>query len=471
MRWIVLAAVGVTGIEASAAAQEPVLIRSEQVPITPLAGARVPAGGAQALSAAVFTGNLALPSGNVAGFGAVLGAMNSGEFDYVVVGAPDADSVSGRAFVYKKANTSATFDPPVELIGLGGRFGASVAIRWGTIAVGAPNAGRVLTFSQPRDSNGFPDETQNFVPDARPPSPQFTDTAWGTAVAMSFGMDDPMLACGQSHCETFYEAPLLGDLPQVEWNQIGPAYLIDNGAESEIKALAGHGTDGTIKVFNGMASTGYRSYDFTPDAVLGLPAGIASFTKGIAGTYDYFLVGGVPVPPGADSRIYSVSGGPTSGWSMSTLPIANPTDRLVGTTIANNTDTWLLSNTNAAGTGIAVGAVYRLKVNRSGTFYNYTDDTWSVERLATGGDRFGAALAMTPDFFVIGDPSMPQVSAIGNDQQLVRNMYMSAPSGIVTVQLTVVQGSPPPTITEDPTCSAVPGAVFQASTPRDPAST
>jgi hypothetical protein len=449
------------GTEANASAQEGLLVGRQPVPITPLANVRAVEGnGAGFQALASFTGNLTLPSGNVAGFGASIAAINSGQFDYVVVGAPDA----GRAFVYKKANASSVFDSPVELLpSLGGRFGASVAIRWGMIAVGAPGVGRVVTFSQPLDSHAFPDESQNFVADRGPPSAQFTDASWGTVVAMSFGMDDPLLACGLSHCETFYEARPFGDLADVQWNPVGPSYQIDNGAESEIRALAGHGVDNTIKVYNGDPSTGYRSYSFSPSAVLSLPTGITSFSRGIGGSYDYFLVSGVPAPPGTGSPLYAVFGSPTSGWSISSSPVISSVfDNLVGTTVTNNTDTWLLSNTNAAGsTGASSGAVYRVKVNRANTFYDYSDDGWSAERLATGGNKLGAGLAMTPDFVTIGDPSIPQVFALANDQTLYRAMYSSQPTGAASVSMTVVYNSPAPTITEDPTCAAVPGSIFQ----------
>jgi hypothetical protein len=458
---VVLGLVGMVGTPARATAAESGvrLVGSNPVPITPLTIARRAGGPMQAQAGAAFTGALALPAGNVDGFGAAIDTLTSGTFDYVVVGAPDANRGAGRAFVYKKAYADPAFAAPVELFGTTpGRFGASVSIRWGAIAVGAPGAGRVFTFSQARDSMGFPNEAQPFVLDAGQPIPQRTDSNFGAVVNMSFGIDRPLLACASSHCETFYQVWSGGDLPTFGWNQIGSAYPIDSGYASEIRTLAGHGVDDTVELFNNDGSNNF--FDFTPDTVINRPGDVASFTKGIAGGYDTFLVGAAP-SVGASSRIYMITPQNTTPpltWSMRASPVANMPERFVGATMAENSDVWLLSN---AGTGES-GVIYRLTVNRSGTFYDYADDTWSATLLAMGGQRLGSGLGITPDFFVVGDPDMRQVSAIGNDQQLVQNAYQSDGTHAVTIVVTVVQGSAPPTIHEDPTCGAVPGSIFQA---------
>jgi hypothetical protein len=429
------------------------------VPITPLAIARRTTGAQAQAGAASFTGALTLPSGDVAGFGAAIDTLTSGTNDYVVVGAPDANSGAGRAFVYVKPYTASAFNPPVELFGNSGRFGAAVSVRWGTIVVGAPVAGRVFAYSQALDQMGSPDETKPFILDAGQPLPQFTDTNWGSVVNMGFGTDRPLVACGNFHCETFYPLWSGGDLPTHSWNQIGSAYPLDNGYSSEIRTMAGHGTDNTIKLYNNNGNNIF--FDFTPDAVFGPPSGIASFMKGVAGGYDYFLVGGVP-SMGANSRVYAIFGQGLPlvpfTWSISASPVSSPDETLVGTVMAENSDVWLLSNPNTGNNGV----VYRLSVNRSGTYYNYADDTWSTTKLATGGQRFGTGLGITPDFFVIGDPDMQQVSAIGNDQQLVQNQYQSDGTHSVSVRIVIVNGSAAPTIHEDSTCSAVPGSIFQA---------
>src|SRR5262249_1809174 len=133
----------------------------------------------------------------------------------------------------------------------------------------------------------------------------------------------------------------------------------------------------------------------------------------------------------------------------------------LGNSMAVNSDVWLVSNGNAAGTG-SNGAVYRISVTRATSYYSYTDHTWSTDLLATGGPTFGAGLGINPDLFVIGDPGTRQVSAIGNDQQLEQVPVQSDGTGSVTIFVTMVHGSAPPTVHEDPTCAAVPGSIFQA---------
>jgi hypothetical protein len=134
---------------------------------------------------------------------------------------------------------------------------------------------------------------------------------------------------------------------------------------------------------------------------------------------------------------------------------------MLGKTMATNTDTWMFSNTDAAATH-GNGSVYRARLNRNGTFYNYADDTWTWDLIGVGSPTFGSGLAVGTSFFVVGDASLTQAVAYGNDQQLVRNTYASQPTGAATITFTTVAGSPAPVIQEE-SCAGIAGTFVQPS--------
>jgi hypothetical protein len=394
--------------------------------------------------------------------------VTTGDYDFVVVGAPDANGGSGRVFIYQKAYTSDSFASPVEILPpvSGSRFGASVAIRWGGLAVGAPNAaplGQVYTFTQAQDSNGFPIETSAFVLDEGIPRPFYNDSSFGQQVSLSFGTDRPLVACGSAHCETFYE--VAEGQNRFYWNQIGPSYPGARAFQSETPALAIRGNDNTIKIYQGDLNTGLRSYHFTPDANLGPPFSGAVFGPQVAGSYDYFL-GTVANGGGTSLYAYAPPSAPvTFDWSLLPgNPILALPESKVGTTIVNNTDTWLMSNTNPGGTAAQTGTVYKVQVSRAGSFYSYGDDSWGATPLATGGKTFGAGLALTPSFLLIGDPANRSVVAVGNDQQLVSRTVTSDGTHQVQITLTTLATAPLATVHEDPTCSNITGNLLRSRT-------
>jgi hypothetical protein len=441
-----------TALPSAFARTEATLVRSEPVPIAPLASSATSRFAATSAFAGPVT--LPLPSGNVAGFGSAIATLNTGDYEYVVVGAP----IVGRAFVYKKALDSGSFGLPVELPGSGSRFGAALAIRWGVIAVGAPGSRKVVMFSQPRDGNGFPLESdpRGFQLDTGQPNPILIDGNFGRSVTMSFDTNGPLVACGNGACQMFYQVSLSSICCSYGWNQVGPTPSGQNAYASEIGSLAVHNTNSnSLSIFN---RTSAQMYGATPQATFSAPAG-GVFTGGVAGSYDHFFAG-VSVP-NVGTQFFAYTPSSTSSppsWVQASGAAFSLGTSALGKTMATNGDTWLVSNTD--GSGGSTATVYRIKLDRHGTFYDYTDDSWSPELLGTGSGTFGAGLALSTSVFVIGDPGLGQVTAYGNDQQLVRNTYASQPTQAVTVTFTTVAGSPPPVVQEDASCANVAGNLF-----------
>jgi hypothetical protein len=432
-----------------AQAEAPVLLHSERVPITPLGA---PSSDTSAVATSSFTGPVVLagPGGNVAGFGSAVATVNTGNYEYVVVGAPGA----GRAYVFKKALNSGSFSGPTELVspysGSPG-FAASVAGRWGTVAVGG--SGKLSLFSQPRDAHGTPleDDTRGFVLSPNQPVPFLSDGSLGKSIAMAPTVDGSVVACGAS-CQIFYQTwqnGLAGTTSvDLGWSQTGPTPSGDFAATSSKGSLAvlhpsSNPNLNTVSIFN---ASGAYSYGPSPQATFAPPGG-GVFSGEVVGSYDRFLVG-VTVG-GVGTQFYTYSAGLSSSWSQSVNPVFTMLIPNLGKTIATNTDTWLTSNTDGtSATGTA--AVYRIDLDRHGTFYDYSDDTWTEQLIANGSPTFGTALAVSSSFYVIGDPGLARATAYGNDLQLVTNTYLSQPSGAATVTFTSVQGSPAPVIQEEP---------------------
>jgi hypothetical protein len=457
-----VAVLSASGSQAARAASTPTLVRSESVYVAPLG---TPSLGAPGAASASLTGpvTLPLPSGNVAGFGSAVATVNTGNYEYVVVGAPGA----ARAFVYKKALTSGSFSGPVELIGSGGLFGAAVAIRWGTIAVGAPGSGAVQMFSQPRDGNGYPleDDARGFQLSPNQPHPFLTDGTFGRSIALAPTVDGPVVVCG-TVCQNFYQRwqngfPTGTSSSDLGWTQTGPTPPGDSAYASAIGALAvvnpaSNPNPNTVSIYN---SAGPYFYSTAAQATFGPPAG-GTFTGEVVGSYDRLLMGVSSPGNGTQFFTYSASSLSPLTWAQSVNPVFTLPPVGMGRTMATNTDTWLTSNTD--GTSPAGAAtVYRITLDRHGTFYDYSDDTWSQELIASGTSTFGTGLALSTSFYVIGDPGLAQATAYGNDLQLMRNMYSSQPTGVATVTFTTVVGSPPPIIQEYSDCSNMPSTVFQ----------
>jgi hypothetical protein len=439
----------------------PTIVHSENVYIAPLGSTPNVPGRAAALSSSLSGPvSLALPGGNVAGFGTAVATVNTGVYEYVVVGAPGA----GRAFVYKKALTSGSFTGPTELAGSGSRFGGAVAIRWGTIAVGAPGSGTVSMFSQPRDGNGFPleDDPRGFQPSPSQPRPSLTDVTFGRSIAMPPSVDGPVVVCGSSVCQMFYQVwqqgfpPVTGSL-DLGWNQSGPTPPGNSAFASPIGALAvvnpsGFPNPNSVGLYD---SSGAFTYGPGAQATFAAPGG-GTFTGEVAGAYDRFLVGVSVGGLGTQFFTYSPSSpSPPLTWAASANPAFTLLVSGLGKTMATNTDTWLVSNTDGSVTG-GSASVYRINLNRNGTYYDYSDDTWTEDLIANGSSTFGAGLALSTSFFVIGDSGLGQAVAYGNDQQLVRNTYLSQPTGAATVTFTTVAGSAAPVIQEE-SCTGIAG--------------
>ena len=432
------------------------------IPITPLAGLN--RGGALSRAAASSIGivNLPSPTGNINGFGTSIATTSTGYFDYVVVGAPGA----ARAFVYKKALTSDAFSAPIELFpqhGTTAGFGASVAIRWGTIAVGA--LGAVHTFSQTRDAMGSPIESSSFDADPVPPVPFYNDSNFGAVVSLDSAFDGLLLACGNAHCETFYTS--YGSLSTF-WHFIGVSRPGDHGTTTIYPvALATQGQDsGTrkIRIYNEASGTPqFRTYNINPDAVFSPPS--ADFTGAVSGAFDHFLA--TTSANGTGTKLYAYTS-PMPPLPTAWTQLAGPIDVLsvdfVGKTMVTLADTWLLSNTDLFDTSNRPGSVYTVKLNRNGTYSKFSDDSWQVTPLASGNAKFGSGLAINPSFYLIGDPGNNRAQAVGNDQILTRDKYPSDGTHSASISITMVDGSPAPTVHEDPTCAGIPGNVFRLKT-------
>jgi hypothetical protein len=93
---------------------------------------------------------LSSPVSGAVQFGSSVGVWSDDEYDYVVVGAPNAINAlggTGRVWVYSKTTAATSFGVPVELVQPyqdgrygGNDFGRSVAIVNGKIVIGAPGA-------------------------------------------------------------------------------------------------------------------------------------------------------------------------------------------------------------------------------------------------------------------------------------------------------------------------------------------
>jgi hypothetical protein len=136
--------------------------------------------------------------------------------------------------------------------------------------------------------------------------------------------------------------------------------------------------------------------------------------------------------------------------------------------MATNPDSWLISNGTGAPGGL-MSTVYRITLNRNGTFYDYTDDVWTEDQVATGSSTFGTGLALGTSFFVVGDPSQTQALAYGNDQQLTDVTYASQPTNAALVTIRTTAGAPAPEIDEDPGCVNIPANLF-VGLPNSPSS-
>lgn len=465
-------------IAVNAGASESVLLRQEIVPVTPVA-APAPSGPLRALAAQPLL--LPLPSGDVSGFGSAIAAIDGQQNAFVVVGAPDANGGRGRAFVYTKPNSSSSFGAAVELapgitLQPGDRFGASVTMRSGAIAVSAPgmisrsghgtdSTDSVRTYYQPNKAGtNSPDESQPFAADAGlNPFHSVTKIPFADQVLFSPSVSGPLFLCGLAYepnvdptkyhvCTELYPFALGGDL--VHWS--GAAFWTDVDRASVTQfpsSVALRGANGTLGVYLGQSSQGGSpsnpalTFPFSPDRVFSAPSN-TTFAGPAVGSNALFLAG-AGSPGSTSTNVYGFA--PTdSGLTL----VQTVTAALEGRTMASSGDYWLASNTDPTGSGSPSGAVWRLKHN-SGSV-----GPWSSEPLGTGGNKFGASLALTSSFGVIGDPSANQGVVVSNDQLLLNSTF-SSPSGTFTVTLTTVQGSPAPTITEDTSCANIPGGALQ----------
>jgi hypothetical protein len=397
---------------------------------------------------------LPLPSGNIAGFGSAVATLTTGNFDYIVVGAPGA----GRAFVYARPEGASSFNPPTELPGLGqtSGFGSAVAIRWGVIVVGAPTAGQIVAFSQPRDANGFPMESdpRGFERDGGQPSPFVFDSHFGRSVAMNFDTNGPMTACGDDICQTFYQintSPFVNPCCSFGWNESGPTPGGNSASESEIGAMAVHNpANNTVAIFNRATA---QTYNSAPEATFNALAG-GVFDTDVVGSYDHFLAG-VSVPNvGTDFFSFAAGTSFPPAWTQTTVgPAFTLAASGLGKTMSNNTGTWIFSNTDGSANS-GSGTVYQVILDT-------TTGVWGTPSLVgSGSPTFGAGLSVGTDFFVLGDPSMPQVLALNSGATLTTEPHHSTPTGVVTVTFTEVTGSPLPVIQEDPTCSSIAQNLF-----------
>jgi hypothetical protein len=232
------------------------------------------------------------------------------------------------------------------------------------------------------------------------------------------------------------------------WYQTGATPSGDNTRASEIGTLAVHAPNNTVSFFNGIPQSQLYNLS-TPQATFGPPVAGGTFTGAISGDFDRFLVGVSVANVGTEFFTYSpASQSFPPQWTLtSTAPGLSLAAMGLGKTMATNTDVWLVSNTDASATN-GTGSVFRVRLNRNGTFYNYADDTWAFDPIATGSATFGSGLAVGTSFIVVGDPSTNQAIAFGNDQQVMRTTYASTPTGAATVTITTVAGSAPPTIQE-----------------------
>jgi hypothetical protein len=459
---------------AAGAARGPVILPVKPLDVPPAAEGRAfSLAGRQAASMTSPSITLPLPSGDVAGFGSALAASTGDVNDYLVVGAPDANGGSGRAFLYVKPHTSGSFGAPVELTGGSGRFGASVAIKNSIVAIGAPNAlagdGAVYTYSQTRDAAGFPQDTGSFRADDVRPQFQLGGSM-GRSVSLSYW--PPTLSVCGNHCETLYQVYTgTPTLPYVYWNQIGPRYAGDASYQMTSGLLV-HENTSTLRVYDLTSNSGTTYYSFSPNATFSPAAptgGTGVFSTQLSGVFDVFL-GGVTSTgtDGTRTRLYSYaltnpSTNPAS-WSMQpSTAIGTVNEGGVGAQMANSSDTWLVSNVVGEGTPGISGVIYQIDLTRNSTnYYDYSPSRWATKLVANGGTSFGAGLAINSTFMAIGDPSTQQVYALNNDQPLVQTPITSDTGGI-TIDVTTVGTPAVATAHADPNCSTLPVSVFQSN--------
>src|SRR5262249_13148155 len=211
-------------------------------------------------------------------------------------------------------------------------------------------------------------------------------------------------------CQMFYQ--VWDGMFAFSWNQSGPTPSGDNADASEIGSLAVHASNNTVSIFN---SSQPQTYNTQPQATFTAPVAGGMFTGAIVGDYDRFLVG-VSVPNvGTEFFTYSPSSQSSSPpWALtSSTPALSLATMGLGRTMATNTDVWLVSNPDGSATN-GTGSVYRVRLARNGTFYNYSDDTWTFDAIGTGSPTFGSGLAVGTSFMVIGDASTNQALAFGN---------------------------------------------------------
>jgi hypothetical protein len=457
--------------EGSAGAQsQAVLLDSKVVPIVKLAGldrrtTNGPVGEGVPQPATSVT--LTPPSGDITGFGAGIATDNDGAFDYLLIGAPGANGGRGRAFVYKKDNNSSTFMAPVELnpgsLPAGAAFGTGLVINLGMIVVGAPGMQAAFSFTQPHDSSGFPDNSQNVYVFTQlgGPQSQFSDSAFGRQIAMGGISPNPLVVCGNL-CQTYYPvADGSGFTTTVFWNQTSGSRAGTSGGITSTAAPALALIDSSHLSIYPNNSSDPRFFTNSP-FTFSPPSGTSGFTGSVDGFLDIFLVG-VKNAPGSQLWVYSKPPS-QSNWTQGSAGVVTfPSTLMMGASMAELGDKWLVSNANAAGsTGVNSGSVWTIALNRMGTQYTYSDDVWTPTSLANGGLTFGAGLGLASSYLAIGEPASNNVTLLGNDQHLVLRTLGIPNTSNGTLTVTLVEGSPDPTITVIPSCSGVATNMFQA---------
>lgn len=421
------------------------------------------------LAAAASPVRLSSPVGGDTQFGAAIATWSDSAYDYVVVGAPRAPNAqggTGRAWVYTKRVSDASFGAPVELLQPSGghqhnnEFGRSVAIDGGQIVVGAPGGrsgawtSMIYIYSQFRDASGYIVPGSAFHYNFRLGAPVDGGRSVGYSAPLNLVSN-----CGREECWlqglsnpgqyiTLETAKVYGQQVVVGSSQVAPwaAVAQQSNACASGSQLAfvnwQRWSDPNPGAFNGVQSTNCTPTGST--AIVGL------------GEYYYMALAGLASPQGGKVLAYDTIGSsPGNLWRQLTNQIPG-----AGTTLPNGLVPSANFGKQAKTTGDFVivgdptaasnaGAVYSFNINRGAAPHNPTNWTFPVSALlGLGGPTFGEAIAGGGELLLIGEPGASAVSIYPSGNVVQSTVTStSTPQGTVTVTLTKVGTGPDPTVT------------------------
>ena len=388
---------------------------------------------------------------SISEFGAAAAAFSDGIYDYVVIGAPGSAS-GGRVFYYQKLITDGTFGGPVELPQPGGqvgdRFGASVAIDYGAIVVGSPNHPGAFG-ARGRVCIYEQPRSSNFP---------ISGSAFNTSpqcVSSTLGVDNQGFGSrvrydfhdnvAVSCGSAFCEMISKFNLSWATYGGLGTSgqIFIDQGITTPI--LATSGSSG-LSFYTGAMQGGSIRYTLAQTVSGGGPF------LGIGGFVDRVLVG-IAGPQHGQVAQYTknqLSQAPTTQWvnrSDRNFTVANANPNF-GAAIAMSGDFALVGDPSSS-----QGTVHRFQVNTNGTWDRW-DDVWTeTGTLGTFNDSsYGNVLTAAADVAVVGYAAGNTAYAfdIANP---IPTVHAEDPTTHVTADFPAVGTGGQTAITVDPMCS------------------